>query len=190
MDSYYSTGPLNPLQDSMSATPPKMHQVYLGLGTNLGDRQGNLQQAVDGLATELSIGTISPVYATAPWGVVEQPDFLNLCLLAETRMPPRELLHFLKQLEQRIGRRRAKRWGPRLIDIDILFYDALVYEDDILTIPHPYLAERSFVVGPLADIAPKHRHPQTGVTVAEMASLLDLSSLKPAGFSLSAKTKS
>ena len=168
----------------MSATPLQLHQVYLGLGTNLGERKDNLQQALNGLAAEMVIGLISPVYATPPWGLMDQPDFLNLCLAAECDKSPLQLLDFLKKLEREIGRQQSMRWGPRLIDIDILFYDTVVYEDERLSIPHPYLAERSFVVGPLADIAPEIRHPVTGLAVAEMAEALDLSQLQPAGFTL------
>ena len=173
----------------MSADLPQMHTVFLGLGTNLGERQQNLQQAISGLSRRLQISAISPVYATPPWGVVDQPDFLNLCLQAETSLLPHELIRFLKELERRIGRTKTFRWGPRLIDIDILFYDDLVYEDEGLSIPHPRLAERSFVVGPLADIAPGLQHPLTGKRISELAAAVDLSEMKPAGFNLSLETE-
>ncbi|MCA9982957.1 MAG: 2-amino-4-hydroxy-6-hydroxymethyldihydropteridine diphosphokinase [Anaerolineales bacterium] len=167
----------------MSQPLAQPHTIYLSLGTNLGDRRANLQQALRRLPAGLNIVAISPVYETPPWGMVEQPAFLNLCLSAETKLTPRALLTFLKKLETELGRVTAQRWGPRLIDIDILFYDDLVYEDDVLTIPHPSLAERAFVLGPLRDIAPGLRHPRTGRSVAEMAAAIDLNGLAPAGFS-------
>jgi 2-amino-4-hydroxy-6-hydroxymethyldihydropteridine diphosphokinase len=160
------------------------HTIYLSLGTNLGDRRANLVQAIRRLPAGLNIVAISPVYETPPWGVLAQPAFLNLCLRAETKLTPRALLTFLKKLETEIGRVTAQRWGPRLIDIDILFYDDLIYEDEVLTIPHPSLTERAFVLGPLRDIAPELRHPLTGRSVTEMAAALDLSGLEPATFSL------
>ena len=168
----------------MSQTLAQPHIVHLSLGTNLGDRRENLVQAVRRLPVALSISAISPVYVTPPWGELDQPAFLNLCLEGETDLTPLALLNILKKLEADIGRVAARRWGPRLIDIDILFYDDLVYQDELLTIPHPSLAERAFVLGPLRDIAPALRHPITGRTVADMAGAVELSVLKPAGFSL------
>ena len=169
----------------MSTGLPRVHTVFLGLGTNLGDRQRHLQQAIQGLSGRMRIDALSPVYATPPWGVVDQPDFLNLCLQARTALQPLELIHFVKQLETEIGRTQTIRWGPRVIDIDILLYDDLVFEAEQLVIPHPRLAERSFVVGPLADIAPELVHPVSGKTMRALAAGLDLTGLKPAGVVLS-----
>ena len=146
-----------------------MQTIYLGLGTNLGDRAANLQAAIQGLAERLAITAVSPIYQTPPWGVTDQPDFLNLCLAAKTNLPPVELLTFVKNLEVELGRQPAKRWGPRLIDIDILFYANQLIETENMTIPHPRLAERAFVLRPLADIAPDFVHPALGETMADLA---------------------
>lgn len=146
-----------------------MQTIYLGLGTNLGDRTANLQAALNGLAEELVITAVSPIYQTPPWGVTDQPDFLNLCLAAKTDLPPVELLAFVKNLEVELGRQPAKRWGPRLIDIDILFYANQLVETENMIIPHPRLAERAFVLRPLADIAPDFVHPALGETMADLS---------------------
>lgn len=154
------------------------HLVYLGLGTNLGQRRMNLQQAVWDLAETVVIEAISPVYETDPWGPVPQPDYLNLCLAARTAVTPRALLTEVKKLELQLGRRPGARWGARLIDIDLLFYDDLVYEDEKLTLPHPHVDQRAFVLAPLADIAPQLVHPVTGQTVAEMLAAVDAAGIR------------
>ncbi len=136
-----------------------MSTVYLGLGTNLGDRMVNLNRAMESLSEEVRITAVSPVYETEAWGIEEQPDFLNMCLSGETDLSPDALLLYVKQLELQLGRIAAERWGPRLIDIDILFYDQSVLEGAALTIPHVGVAERASVLVPLADIAPDMVHP-------------------------------
>lgn len=133
--------------------------VYLGVGTNLGDRRGNLQRAVEGLAAAVTITTVSPVYETKPWGIENQPNFLNMCAAGETKLAPLALLHYLKALEFQLGREPGVRWGPRLIDIDILFYDELILDEPALTIPHKGVADRATVLVPLAQIAPELVHP-------------------------------
>ena len=156
-----------------------MHTIFLGLGTNLGDRTANLQAALAGLAERLVMTAVSPLYQTPPWGVTDQPNFLNLCLAAQTDLAPAELLTFVKNLEVALGRQPAERWGPRLIDIDILFYANQLIETENMTIPHPRLAERAFVLRPLADIAPGFVHPVLGETIAALAEKVGDGGIRP-----------
>ena len=151
------------------------NQLYLGLGSNLGDRRDNLRRALHALeaAGAVRITAVSPVYETAPWGMTDQPVFLNLCAAGRSDLSPRELLQAVKQVEQAVGRQPAVRWGPRHIDVDILFYDDLVVEEGDLNIPHPGIPERVFVLAPLAAIAPDFRHPESGQTVSAMLDALD-----------------
>ncbi len=150
-----------------------MSRIYLSLGTNLGDRHANLQQAIALLRVDMEVVDTSPLYKTAPWGVTDQPDFLNLCVTADTTLSPHDLLTRLKTIEAELGRVASHRWGPRLIDIDILFYDDLVMQDDRLTIPHASIADRAFVLAPLADIAADFVHPQTNKTIQTMLDEID-----------------
>ena len=157
------------------------HQIFLSLGTNLGDRRLNLQQAARGLAGQMEIEAISPIYETAPWGQIDQPDFLNICLSAITALRPYPLLAKIKNLEIELGRKPGPLWGPRLIDIDILFYNDLAFRNEGLILPHPRPAERAFVLAPLADIAPHVCHPQTGLSVSQMLSAVDRTSVRRLG---------
>jgi dihydropteroate synthase/2-amino-4-hydroxy-6-hydroxymethyldihydropteridine diphosphokinase len=156
-------------------------QIYLGLGTNLANRALNLRRAVHGLAAFVTVQAVSPVYQTPPWGVTDQPAFLNLCLSATSQLPPLELLREIKALERRLGRRETFRWGPRLIDIDILFYDDLILGEEGLRLPHPGLTERPFVLAPLADLAPDIVHPDNGRTVAELLASIEQTGLERLG---------
>lgn len=155
-----------------------MSSIYLSLGSNLNDRFANLRRAVDELQQFLTITAISPVFATEPWGDTDQPRFLNVCVAAVGTATPHDLLDRIKEIEQEMGREPSHRWGPRLIDIDILFYDKLVIDDEKLTIPHPQIAKRAFVLAPLAVIIPDFRHPQTDVSVQEMLEKVDLSGIE------------
>jgi 2-amino-4-hydroxy-6-hydroxymethyldihydropteridine diphosphokinase len=157
---------------------PEIVEVFLGLGTNLGDRWANLRRAVQGLAPLTRVKMISPVYETKAWGVTDQPDFLNICLAGTTTLAPWPLLEELKALETALGRQKGERWGPRVIDIDILFYHNLIFQHERLTIPHLQIASRSFVLVPLADIAPDLIHPQTGLTVAQMLAQIDTADVR------------
>ncbi len=142
--------------------------VYLGLGSNLGNRQDNLDRALDFLSQRLRVVSISSLYDTEPVGNIEQPRFLNLVCQVYTRLAPNELLALAKGIESKLGRVSGKSNVPRPIDIDILFYDNQVIETPELVIPHPRLTERAFVLIPLAEIAPNLVHPVNGKTVKEL----------------------
>lgn len=146
----------------------RMHTIYLALGTNLGDRLANLHAAIESFPSSIVHRQSSRIYETPPWGYTDQPAFLNMAVQAETHLEPLALLAHLKNLEARLGREKSFRWGPRLIDIDILFYDELIFESKTLTIPHPRLHERAFVLVPLAGIAPDFMHPVLKKTVSEL----------------------
>ncbi len=154
------------------------HTVYISLGTNLGDRVANLWAAREALPPAVRVRVASPVYETAPWGYTEQPAFLNQVVEAGTNLEPGALLAYLKDLERRLGRQPSFRYGPRLIDLDILFYDDLVLETPELVLPHAHMAERAFVLAPLADLAPDLRDPHTDKTVAQLLSAVDRSSVE------------
>lgn len=147
--------------------------IFLSLGTNLGDRLANLSKARSLLTAKVQIDKASPIYETPPWGFTDQPAFLNQVLQVETDLQPLELLAFLKQIETSMGRQPTRRYGPRLIDLDILFYHDQVLELPQLVIPHPHLHERAFVLVPLADLAPEFKHPVNGKTVKEMLEEVD-----------------
>ena len=156
-----------------------MTTVFLALGTNLGDRMSHLNAALDSLPPDLQITKQSPVYETPPWGYEDQGPFLNMVIEGQTELGPVELLARLKQLETDLGRRPSFRWGPRIVDMDILFYDEVVLDTPELTIPHPRLPERAFVLVPLADIAPDWRHPVLGRTARELLQAVDASGIEP-----------
>ena len=145
-----------------------MERVLLGLGANIGDRLANLRAAVDGLADFLQVEAASPVCETAPMYDTDQSAYLNMAVTGLTDLEPRPLLDALKALERRIGRVRSRRYGPRSIDLDIVFYADRIVCEPGLDIPHPRVAERAFVLAPAADIAADWRHPEGGRTVAEM----------------------
>lgn len=149
----------------------KEHIVYLALGTNLGDRPANLKQAIASLTPQLEVKLKSQVYETPPWGVENQPKFLNQVIKAQTYLDPEPLLKHLKRLEVALGRIPSIPNGPRLIDIDILFYDDLVVDKPSIVIPHPRLQERGFVLLPLMEIAPNLVHPVSKKTVRELVEL-------------------
>jgi 2-amino-4-hydroxy-6-hydroxymethyldihydropteridine diphosphokinase len=148
--------------------------VGLGLGANLGDPSGNLRRAVALLREAgLRFEAISSLYATRPWGVTDQPEFVNACALARTALDPFALLDLVQATEKAMGRRRTRRWGPRVIDIDILFYDSLRLSGRKLNLPHEGLMQRAFVLLPLAEIAAGLEF--DGTTVTEAAAKIDAS---------------
>lgn len=132
-----------------------MVEVALGLGSNLADRTAFLRKAVHLLSKtgQIDIRAVSSIWKTAPWGITDQPEFLNACALIETSLRPDDLLEICAAIEADSGRTRDLRWGPRTIDMDILFYGNMAVKTDRLIIPHPRLLERSFVLAPLEEIA-------------------------------------
>jgi 2-amino-4-hydroxy-6-hydroxymethyldihydropteridine diphosphokinase len=150
------------------------HIVYLALGSNLGDRLENLRQAVVSLSPQMEVKAKSHIYETPPWGYEDQPKFYNQVIKADTYLQPEPLLRHLKRLEVALGRQPNFRNGPRLIDLDLLFYNQLVLETPVLTLPHPHLHERGFVLLPLLDIAPDFVHPVLKKSVREMTSSCNL----------------
>ena len=154
------------------------HTVYLALGSNLGDRATNLKEAIASLTPQMVLKAKSHVYETPPWGYEDQPKFLNQVLMVQTYLEPEQLLKHIKRLEVALGRKASFTNGPRLIDIDILFYDDLVLNTPILTIPHPRLQERGFVLLPLMDIAPDLVHPETKKSVGEMVASCNLAGIQ------------
>lgn len=145
-----------------------MAHIYLALGSNLGDRLQNLRDAVERLAPQVRVTKISGVYDTAPWGVIEQPRFLNLVLAGETELAPIQVLRLLKEIERAMGRQETVRYGPRVIDLDVLLYDDVIFENEVLQIPHPRMHERRFVLEPLAEISPEVVHPKLKKSAREL----------------------
>jgi 2-amino-4-hydroxy-6-hydroxymethyldihydropteridine diphosphokinase len=152
---------------------PMKHSVYIALGTNLGNRLSNLRAAVRAMPPEIIVQAESHVYETPPWGYEDQPAFLNMVIKTETDLEPEELLLYLKQLEAELGREQSFHWGPRLIDLDILFYDDLVLDSPPLVIPHPRLHERAFALVPLMDLASEFIHPVSKKSVRELLAEVD-----------------
>ncbi len=153
----------------------RKHVAYLSIGSNLGDREGYLDYAVEQLSKDASIRVtkVSDYIVTKPFGDVEQDDFLNGALEIETLYTPEELLHVVNDIEDGAGRKRMVHWGPRTLDIDIILYDKEIIMEEHLTIPHPWMAKRRFVLEPLAAIAPYAWHPGFSKTVLELLYILD-----------------
>ncbi len=156
-------------------------RIFLGVGTNLGDRKANLIAAQTAVSQFTIIQKTSRVYETKPWGLVDQPDFLNQVWEATTSLTPLDLLRQLKMVETMLGRKPSVRYGPRLIDIDILLYSNLMFKSNELVIPHPHISERAFVLAPLADLEPDLIIPGMKHTVSELLGRHNIQDVRPVG---------
>ena len=150
-----------------------MSNVYLGLGSNLGDRESKMAKALELLAQRITIDQLSSIYETEPVGYTEQPWFLNMVCSGKTLLDPFELLSLAKEIEVNLGRVASFTNAPRTIDIDILFYENRVIDTGNLVIPHPRIGERAFVLAPLAELAPEFIHPSNGKSVRDLFSALN-----------------
>ena len=148
---------------------------FLGFGANLGDRKKNLAEAINALNSRPDVAVLrtSGVYETEPWGLTDQPKYLNMVAEIATSISPDELLERVKKLEHDMGREEGPRLGPRLIDIDILLLEDLVVDEPDLTVPHASLHLRAFVLVPLAELTPDSVHPVLGVTIGHLAEQVD-----------------
>ena len=155
-------------------------RAYVGLGSNLGDRAAYLLLGLSALSRlpETRLLRLSPVYETDPVGP-PQPPYLNMVAELETELSPKGLLAEMLRVEKALGRERRERWGPRTLDLDLLLYGDLVLEEEGLSVPHPRLHERAFVLVPLLDLLPEGRHPLLGQSFAELLASLDASSVRP-----------
>lgn len=151
-----------------TAAPDRGSTVYVALGTNIGDRGAHLQRARAEIEAVAQVEAASAVYETDPVGFADQPRFWNMVLRARTKLPPAALLAQLLAIEERMGRQRDFRNAPRIIDLDILLYDDVVLDVAGLTIPHPRMTERAFVLKPLLELAPELTHPITGERFADI----------------------
>ncbi|HWY53846.1 MAG TPA: 2-amino-4-hydroxy-6-hydroxymethyldihydropteridine diphosphokinase [Terriglobales bacterium] len=147
-------------------------RVYLSLGSNVGERAANLNTAIDRLRAFGKVLAVSSFYETEPVEFTTQPWFLNCAITLNTDKTPKQLLAGILEIEQQLGRRRAQKKGPRIIDIDILLFGSQIVDDPGLTIPHPALPQRRFVLEPLAEIAPDAPHPVTNQTIRELRDAL------------------
>ena len=154
-------------------------RAHVGLGSNLGDRRANVGRALDLLAGApgVAVAAVSALYETPPWGFREQAPFLNAVAALDTSLGPRQLLVVLKSFEARIGRRPTFRWGPRVVDLDLLLYGDLALSRRGLTLPHPAMLERAFVLIPLADVYPEFRSPD-GRSLDSLIAALDLAGIR------------
>ena len=151
-----------------------MVRVVISIGSNMDERTENCRKAIDAVAAigDVTLLKESSFYETIPWGKTNQPDFMNCAVLVETEVAPLNLLEKFKEIEFNIGRNHGERWGPRLIDIDLILYGDVVMENEILTLPHRHAHERAFVMIPAAEIAPEMIHPLFQKSVAEIAGSL------------------
>jgi 2-amino-4-hydroxy-6-hydroxymethyldihydropteridine diphosphokinase len=149
-----------------------MTQIFLGLGSNMGEKAENIAKAINFLQEKIINVSAAPLYDSKAWGVTDQPDFINTAVRGETELSPEELLTFVKAVEQRVGRIERYHWGPREIDIDILFYGDQIYQREKLQIPHAGVQDRDSVLVPMCDLAPNHMHPVSHQTMAQLLAVL------------------
>ena len=145
------------------------NKAYLLIGGNMGNRISNLQQARELIQKECGqLTAVSSVYQTAAWGLTEQPDFLNQVLVVATLLTPEAMMQQLLAIEEKMGRKRTIKFGPRIIDLDILLIESLIINSTLLTIPHPALTKRKFALIPLVEVAPQLMHPSERKTMAQL----------------------
>ena len=152
--------------------------VYLGLGSNLGDRQRNLGAALRRLEPLVRVEAVSSLYETDPVGPQDQPGYLNAACRAVTGLSPQGLLRHIEEVERELGRRSGAHMGPRILDIDLLLYGDAVISESGLRVPHPELAKRAFVLTPLAELAADLQHPELGKTIGALATEMDASGVR------------
>lgn len=153
------------------------HKIYLALGSNVGNSKANIEMAIKLLGEQVAHTTSAKIYTSKAVGYTDQPDFLNTVLSGDTELTPQELLAFIKQVEKKVGRIERFRWGPREVDIDIIFYDSEVINSPGLHIPHPRFAERDFVLKPLCDLNADFVDPLSKKKVSELYDQLDTDKL-------------
>jgi 2-amino-4-hydroxy-6-hydroxymethyldihydropteridine diphosphokinase len=142
--------------------------IIILLGSNLGDRLANLKQAIDSIASFSSILQQSNIYQTAAWGNTDQADFLNQAIEIQTHQTAENLMHALLAIESQMGRVRLQKWEPRIIDLDIIFYESAIHTTDFIQIPHPEMQNRAFVLKPLLDLIPHFEHPILKQTIMQL----------------------
>ncbi len=144
-------------------------QVLIGLGANIGNKTQNLERALRLLEQQVGpVLAVSSIYETAPWGKAEQPSFFNQAAMLSTQLDPFRTMEALLDIEKVMGRKRREKWKERIIDLDLLFYDQYIIRTTLLTLPHPFLHLRNFVLVPLAEIAPDFWHPELEKTISEV----------------------
>jgi 2-amino-4-hydroxy-6-hydroxymethyldihydropteridine diphosphokinase len=154
-----------------------MPVVFISLGSNMGDRQTAILKARNLLAVDVPPIFSSRIFETPPWGYEDQPPFLNQVIKATAHLSPLKLLDKLKEIEKEVGREPNFKYGPRLIDLDILFYDEMIFKNKVLTIPHPEITNRAFVLLPLMDVAPNFVHPGNQTKISDLIKLVDTSGI-------------
>jgi len=143
--------------------------AYIGIGSNLGKKEENCLHALELLQRRgIIVKKRSAMYETEPWGIKEQPRFINMAVEIETRLEPKDLLGVFKEIEKGMGRKESVRWGPRIIDLDILLFEDMVLKEEDLEIPHPLMHERDFVLRPLCEIAPDRVHPLLKMRICDL----------------------